>query len=181
MRLLRAAGGIVWRDTSGGPRLAVVHRARRGDWTLPKGKLDAGEGWQEAARREVAEETGCRVRLTRFAGAKLQVDRPEPKLTLYWHAHVLREDDLADDGEVDEVVWLSRREALERLDHGSDRRLLLRALAGQRPGSDGQERLDADRLRRLVWLDSGEARDALPSILGIVARAAAAGRRRAGS
>jgi len=75
MKLVGVAGGIVWRDMAAGPRLAVVHRARRGDWSLPKGRLDDGEGWRDAARREIAEETGCDVRLERFAGAKLYVAR----------------------------------------------------------------------------------------------------------
>ena len=40
----------------------LVHRPRYDDWSLPKGKLDAGESWQEAARREVEEETGLALR-----------------------------------------------------------------------------------------------------------------------
>ncbi|HEU4384523.1 MAG TPA: NUDIX hydrolase [Anaeromyxobacteraceae bacterium] len=177
MRFVRAAGGILWRETSSGPRLALVHRARRDDWSLPKGKLRAGEGWQEAARREIAEETGCTVRLGRFAGAKLHVDRPEPKLVLYWHARILRRGDLPQRSEVDEVAWLSRREALSRLDHDSDRRLLLRVLSkGDGPSSPDPDpnRLSPERLRRLILLDCDEARAALPSVLGLISRIAAA-------
>ena len=172
----------MWRETSSGPRLALVHRARRDDWSLPKGKLRAGEGWQEAARREIAEETGCTVRLGRFAGAKLHVDRPEPKLVLYWHARVLRQGELRGRGEVDEVAWLSRREALSQLDHASDRRLLLRVLSagnGLLRPEPGAERLAPERLRRLILLDCDEARQALPSVLGLISRIAAAGWRRA--
>ena len=55
----RAAGGIVVRDG----RVLVVHRPRYDDWSLPKGKLDAGESWESAAVREVEEETGLRCAL----------------------------------------------------------------------------------------------------------------------
>ena len=181
MKLVGVAGGIVWRDMAAGPRLAVVHRARRGDWSLPKGRLDDGEGWRDAARREIAEETGCDVRLERFAGAKLYVARDEPKLILYWHARVVRIGGRPDDDEIDEVAWLSRREALDRLDHESDRRLLLRAL-GESAGLDGR-RGDppaewSQDLRSLVILDSRKAEDVLPSVLGLISRAVAQGGRR---
>src|SRR5512138_3123545 len=109
MKLVRAAGGIVWREAAAGVRVAVVHRPDRDDWTLPKGRLDPGETWHEAARREIAEETGCEVRLGRFAGAKLHLDRPEPKLVLYWHARVVREGDLPSEDEIDRVAWLTPR------------------------------------------------------------------------
>ena len=56
---IRAAGGVVMRDG----RIAVVHRPKYDDWSLPKGKLDPGESWEEAAMREVEEETGLRCRL----------------------------------------------------------------------------------------------------------------------
>jgi 8-oxo-dGTP diphosphatase len=182
--MVRSAGGIVWREAAAGPRIALVHRPRRGDWSLPKGRLGGRERWQEAARREIAEETGCEVRLGRIAGAKLFVDRPEPKLVLYWHARVVREGVL-EPGEVDEVAWLSRREALSRLDHDSDRRLLVRALSDVRGGGAGAHldapasaRLGHGDLRRLVLVDSDEADAFLPSILGLLSRLVAQDGRR---
>jgi 8-oxo-dGTP diphosphatase len=178
VKLLRAAGGIVWRRTPAGPRLAIIHRARRDDWSLPKGRLDRGESWRAAARREIAEETGCEVRLGAFAGAKLYVDRPEPKLVLYWHMEALRVGELQARDEVDEIAWLSRREALSRLDHASDRRLLLRALAATRcaggwafPETGPAARARASELRSLVLRDSDEAEAALDPYLMLVARA----------
>ena len=58
---VRAAGGVVIRDGL----VAVVHRPRYDDWSLPKGKLDEGETFEEAALREVWEETGLRAALVR--------------------------------------------------------------------------------------------------------------------
>jgi ADP-ribose pyrophosphatase YjhB (NUDIX family) len=176
VKLVRAAGGIVWRETAAGPRLAVVHRRKRDDWSLPKGRLDAGEAWQEAARRELAEETGCEVRLVRFAGAKLYLAREKPKLVLYWHAAVVRAGVLSTGDEIDEVAWLSRRDALERLDHASDRRLLVRALgeraAGLARSRDRARVADVDGLGGLVVVDSAEAAAAVPALLATIARAA---------
>jgi 8-oxo-dGTP diphosphatase len=174
VKLIRAAGGIVWRVEQGAPRVAVVHRPRRGDWSLPKGKLDAGEAWLDGARREVAEETGCDVRLGGWAGGKLHLDRPQPKLTLYWHARLFREGPLPSQDEVDEVAWLSRREALARLDHASDRRLLLWAFA-ETASVGRRARLAPDRLGERMVVDSREAAEALPSLLSSIARAVGAG------
>ncbi len=186
MTLSRVAGGVVWRETSAGPRIAVVHRPRRKDWSLPKGRLDAGETWLEAARREVAEETGCEVRIGRFAGAKLYVDRPEPKLVLYWHMRAIRQGVPVGDGEIDEVAWLSRREALSRLDHGSDRRLLLRALseghfrAGPvRPQAGAPSRIGPDWLRAVVVVHSDEAENDIQPYLGLIAKIVGSDGRRA--
>jgi 8-oxo-dGTP diphosphatase len=131
MILIPAAGGVVWREGPGGPRLAVVHRPKRGDWSLPKGKLCDGEGWEAAAVREVREETGCVCRLAEFAGSLWYVPgrTPKPKVVLYWNMELHREGDLDDGDEVDEVAWLKPRAALARLDRESERRVLLRALA----------------------------------------------------
>src|SRR5919107_2660378 len=60
---VKAAGGVVRRDGAGGPELAVAHRPRYDDWSFPKGKLDPGERWEDAALREVREEIGLTCRL----------------------------------------------------------------------------------------------------------------------
>ena len=73
---IEAAGGRGGGATGAWP---LVHRPRYDDWTLPKGKLDAGETFEEAALREVGEETGLRCaagaraarrRATRCAGGR---------------------------------------------------------------------------------------------------------------
>jgi len=61
--VILAAGGLVWRNSPRGREIALVHRPKYDDWTLPKGKLDPGESWQDGAVREVEEETGFDVRL----------------------------------------------------------------------------------------------------------------------
>jgi phosphohistidine phosphatase SixA len=55
---VRAAGGVLWRYVDGSVRVAVVHRPKYDDWSLPKGKLDPGEPAVVGALREVREETG---------------------------------------------------------------------------------------------------------------------------
>jgi 8-oxo-dGTP diphosphatase len=61
---VKAAGGVVWRAGAGGaPEFVAVHRPRYDDWSLPKGKLDPGETWEQAALREVEEEVGLRCTL----------------------------------------------------------------------------------------------------------------------
>jgi 8-oxo-dGTP pyrophosphatase MutT (NUDIX family) len=52
-----SAGGVVVRRTVDGVVYLLIHDGHR-NWGFPKGHLDRGEGPAEAARREVAEETG---------------------------------------------------------------------------------------------------------------------------
>ena len=68
LRVEQAAGGVVWRAGKQGIEVLIVHRAAYRDWTLPKGKLDAGESLVECARREVIEETGVRPVIGRYLG-----------------------------------------------------------------------------------------------------------------
>ncbi|HTP51011.1 MAG TPA: NUDIX hydrolase [Anaeromyxobacteraceae bacterium] len=132
MKPIEAAGGIVWRPTRAGPRLVLVHRPRYRDWSLPKGKLERGETYPEAALREVLEETGCEARLGPLAGAALYRVGPRPKVVVYWHMELLAEHPFEPGEEIDAIAWLSRSEALRRLDHESERRILSRRRPGAR-------------------------------------------------
>src|SRR5258705_9034 len=115
MALVRLAGGIVWREAPEGARVALIHRPREGDWSLPKGRIGEGETWEEAAVREVEEETACEARITSFAGAAIYVPRRVPRLVLYWNMALQREGRFEAGREVDELLWVAPGGAVERL------------------------------------------------------------------
>jgi 8-oxo-dGTP diphosphatase len=121
MQQLQAAGGVVLRDG----RVAVVHRPRYDDWSLPKGKLDQGESFEDAALREVQEETGLRCRLVRELPAVEYQVRGRPKLVRYWAMEVQDETPFVPGDEVDEVRWLEPAEALALLSYDRDREPVL--------------------------------------------------------
>lgn len=123
--LVRAAGGIVWRISKRGRlEVAVCHRPHREDWTFPKGKLDEGESYEEAALREVFEETGLVCRLEDFVGTTQYVHRKgQPKVVAYWLMSVKR-GKFAPNDEVDELRWLPPAKARELLTFPHDAELL---------------------------------------------------------
>lgn len=94
-----AAGVVALRGTGKRTEALVIHRPDRDDWSLPKGKVDAGERLAAAAVRETLEETGLRVTL----GVPLQTIRyrvSDPrsaspmsakKSVHYWRANVIDE------------------------------------------------------------------------------------------
>jgi 8-oxo-dGTP pyrophosphatase MutT (NUDIX family) len=135
-RIVRAAGGIIWRrDGHGGQRLelALVHRALQDDWTFPKGKLHEGESEEHAALRETAEETGLRCRIGDFLGRVRYRDRRgRLKTVAYWEMRSSGGRFLAN-AEVDELRWLTPDLALQLLSYWNDRRLLRTLLKSDRP------------------------------------------------
>jgi 8-oxo-dGTP diphosphatase len=126
---VRAAGGIVTRPGPGGlVEVVIVHRPGYEDWTLPKGKLDPGETDEEAALREVDEETGFRCRLLEELPSVSYTDRHgRPKVVRYWLME--REGgEFRPNHEVDEVRWVGGEEARRLLTHDRDRELVAEAL-----------------------------------------------------
>lgn len=122
--IIQAAGGIVWRNGAGGRELALIHRPRYNDWSLPKGHLEPGESWPAAALREVTEETGCQVQLGEFAGAVNYLVQGIPKLVLFWQMELLHEPPYRPNEESDALVWLPLAEAWPRLTYAAERMLL---------------------------------------------------------
>ena len=119
-RTIEAAGGVVEQDGS----IAVVHRPRYDDWSLPKGKLDKNESFERAALREVQEETGLSCQLIEELDPVSYTDnRGRPKTVRYWRMEVIGGEFEVND-EVDELRWLSKAEALELLSYEHDRELV---------------------------------------------------------
>jgi 8-oxo-dGTP diphosphatase len=125
---IHAAGGIIVRREHGvEPTVAVVWRELRGDWTFPKGKLDVGETYEQAACREVVEETGMTCRVARFIGTTEYLHRKgRPKVVAYFLMSEVDGEFVPND-EVDELRWCGVREAERLLTWDRDRDLLARA------------------------------------------------------
>jgi 8-oxo-dGTP diphosphatase len=130
--LIRAAGGIVHRSVaSGRAEIACIYREARGDWTFPKGKLDEGETFEQAALREVAEETGMNCHVLRFVGTTNYTHRKgKPKIVAYYLMAV-GDGEFAPNAEVDELVWLPMEHVRSHLTWERDQELF--DLVGQLP------------------------------------------------
>jgi 8-oxo-dGTP diphosphatase len=166
---LTAAGGVPWRDNGANVLVAVVHRPRYADWSLPKGKLHRRETALLAATREVAEETGARVEVgRRLIGVEYQFGSSLKQVS-YWAMRYLGGAFVPSD-EVDQMEWLSVAAAADRLTQPLDRDvladfeklpvatttvLLIRhASAGKQSAFKGD-----DRLRPLDEVGQQQARD----------------------
>jgi 8-oxo-dGTP diphosphatase len=121
---VQAAGGLLVRRGRGGTEVAVVHRPVHGDWSFPKGKLEAGESFEDAALREVREETGMWCRLGRFLGHVEYRDRKDrPKVVAYWTMEP-EVGSFTPNAEVDELRWVGLGAAGALLSYERDRLLL---------------------------------------------------------
>ena len=131
---LGAAGGA----RAGEPQVVVVHRPRYDDWSLPKGKLDEGEGWLDAALWEVEEETGLQCEShEELRSARYFDSKGRRKLVRWWLMRATG-GQFSPNDEVDELLWLPLDEAMSTLDYEHDRELIreVRDLRSARVDSD---------------------------------------------
>lgn len=125
-----AAGGIIIDDSDASRRVLLVHRPRYDDWTFPKGKLDPGESAEEAAVREVREETGLKCRIirklavARYLSRKRRKGRLVPKVVHYFLMERLNRRIKVPGDEVDLALWVELGEASQKLTYAQDKKLL---------------------------------------------------------
>ena len=136
---IQAAGGVVWRTRDDGKvQFLVVHRPRYNDWSLPKGKLDRGESFEECAEREVREETGFRVKVGDQLGTVAYVTPAgNKKRVRYWLMEQLN-GKFKPNAEVDKIRWLRPKRARATLTYSRDRAVLDRAIQKTRKRRSGR-------------------------------------------
>ena len=120
-----AAGAVLWRPNGNpsAPEVAIIHRPRYDDWSLPKGKVDPGETEPVTAVREVHEETGYSSVLGRRLTAVSYPVEQGIKKVRYWAARRV-DGDFSPNAEVDELKWLPVAEAIKQLEYPHDRKVL---------------------------------------------------------
>ncbi|MCU1367758.1 MAG: hydrolase [Ilumatobacteraceae bacterium] len=118
--MIEAAGGVVWRSTSNHVEVLLVHRPRRDDWSLPKGKRKRRETAMDCAIREVLEETGMRADVGfELPGTRYNDRKGRPKQVRYWSMHDA-EGVFRPNCEVDQIQWVRLDDAGELLTYKRD-------------------------------------------------------------
>ena len=114
LRTVDSAGAAVFRTEDGMPEVLVIRHGSK--WTFPKGHIESGESPEDAAVREVYEETGAHIRLL----PGFRHDMPSPKagdrrmiigFAAVYVGGILR----PQEGETEEAVWLPVEEAALRM------------------------------------------------------------------
>lgn len=123
---VQAAGGVVVRPAAdGGIEILVVHRPKYDDWSLPKGKLDPGEAPQDAAVREVREETGWRCAVvSELPTIRYRDGDGNAKTVRYWKMTPVEFLGFVPGDEVDRLRWIRTADATRLLSYEADRRLV---------------------------------------------------------
>ncbi len=127
--VIRAAGVVLVRPSSRGPKVLLVHRPSHKDWSLPKGKLDKGEHVITAAVRECDEETGIVPVLGPFLGRQTYPVMGRTKTVDYWVATQGRDSGFTPGAEIDEIRWVTVSQARSLLSYKRDVDTVLRAVA----------------------------------------------------
>ena len=105
------AGGIIEKD---GKYLLVQETQEhcRGQWNIPAGGVDDGENVIDAAKREVFEETGCKVEITGILEIVNRNLEDRDVIIFIFDTKLIEENIQIDGEEISDVKWFSYEEIL---------------------------------------------------------------------
>ncbi len=117
-----AAGALVWRKSEKKKiELAIIHRPKYDDWTIPKGKVESTESLIACAYREVIEETSIETEFGRYLGEVNYQSLEGLKQVSFWSARVLKENSFTPSSEVDQIKWVEVSKAAKLLSLDTDK------------------------------------------------------------
>jgi len=124
------SGGVLLKKEKGNLLVALVHRPRYDDWTLPKGHITENESLQDAAIREISEETGYKVGAQRLlTSIDYDYERDNSVFLSTTHYFLMKitgkSKNHTSDREVDEVIWISIEDAVEKLSYSTEQYVLI--------------------------------------------------------
>ena len=124
-KIILAAGALVWRKSKEKKiEIAVIHRPKYNDWTIPKGKVELNESSIACAYREVIEETSLETEFGMYLGEVKYQSLDGPKQVSFWSAQVVKENTFTPNSEVDEIKWVEAAKAAKFLSLESDTEIL---------------------------------------------------------
>ena len=125
-----SSGGAVIDLRDGAPFVAMIATRGRTRWGLPKGAVSAGETSEQAALREVQEETGLDAEIIgRLDTIEYFFRAGDKKSVDFYLMHYVGGTLTPQLSEVDDVEWVPLPEAIQRASFDSEKKLLSSALA----------------------------------------------------
>ncbi len=117
--VIYAAGGLLIKEEDSVKKIAIVHRPKHKDWSIPKGKPKRDETLDKTAIREVGEETYIHGEIINFAGSITYKTKKAEKIVLFWNMQPVGSFNgkKAKKTEIDDIIWITPEKAIKKLTH----------------------------------------------------------------
>lgn len=127
-----STGGVLINIES--KKVLLIYKPVSGEWLLPKGHLEDGETIEQAAEREIFEETGYSNKVSRLLSTQVRSDVVDPSKNkvIFWFYSTLSSKEKHEDTQMKNEnfkgEWFSEEEALRKLKWEDDKKLITLAL-----------------------------------------------------
>ncbi len=125
----KSCGAVIYRKIHGNLEFLIISHRNDGHWGFPKGHIEKNESEEQAAKREVSEETGITATLmpTFKASVEYLIKQNTVKEVVYFLAQVQDQTVYIDVEEIMDYRWSSFKQAKQLLSYKSSKEVLEQA------------------------------------------------------